>query len=369
MQNSTGSPADIEYPSEVFDLAFHPRAAIVAAATISGEVHVHEYSLKQNKLLFTVSSHTESCRACTFSDDGQALFTASADRSIQMLDMATGKAAATLSSAHGAAINALLNVGSQHILVSGDDNGVVKFWDLRQQEAIAEYSEHGDYITDLAACPEKKEVLASSGDGRITAMSFRSKKHKETLQSEDEPLSLAIVKGGKNIIAGTQEGMLDIYKWGEWDDCLDRVTGHPQSVDTIVALDENTICTGSSDGLIRRVSVLPHNLQGVVGMHDGFPVEKLAVSGDKTYLGSCSHDKLLKFWRIDEMKPVQPDKIPAFGVADADGVAAAAAAEEFSDDDDEEWEDEEMDMEDQNGFDYGGAAGAGAGSGGFLSDL
>ena len=85
----------------------------------------------------------------------------------------------------------------------------------------------------------------------------------------------------------------------------------------------------------RRVSVLPHNLQGVVGMHDGFPVEKLAVSGDKTYLGSCSHDKLLKFWRIDEMKPVQPDEIPAFGVADADGVAAAAAAEEFSDDDDE----------------------------------
>ena len=81
--------------------------------------------------------------------------------------------------------------------------------------------------------------------------------------------------------------------------------------------------------------MLPHDLQGVVGMHDGFPVEKLAVSGDKTFLGSCSHDKLLKFWRIDDMKPVQTAAVPAFGVADAESIAAAAPAEEFSDDDDE----------------------------------
>jgi hypothetical protein len=34
-------------------------------------------------------------------------------------------------------------------------------------------------------------------------------------------------------------------------DFCDRILGHPNSIDTIVALNENTICTGSSDGLIR----------------------------------------------------------------------------------------------------------------------
>lgn len=78
----------------------------------------------------------------------------------------------------------------------------------------------------------------------------------------------------------------------------DRILGHPQSIDALVAIDENTVCTGSSDGLIRCVvsrelkqltqcrvvSVHPNKLLGVVGEHEDFPVERLALSGDKDRL-------------------------------------------------------------------------------------
>jgi WD repeat-containing protein 55 len=71
---------------------------------------------------------------------------------------------------------------------------------------------------------------------------------------------------------GTQEGVLNIYNWDEWGDLNDRMlgrserviihvavcdwdvgvgAGHPQSIDSIVKIDEDTIATGSSDGLIR----------------------------------------------------------------------------------------------------------------------
>lgn len=42
-----------------------------------------------------------------------------------------------------------------------------------------------------------------------------------------------------------------MFQWGEWEDVLDQVPGHPSSIDAMVKLDEDTICTGSSDGLIR----------------------------------------------------------------------------------------------------------------------
>ncbi len=59
-----------------------------------------------------------------------------------------------------------------------------------------------------------------------------------------------------------------------------RYPGHPESVDALVAFDEDTLLTGSSDGVIRIVSVLPNKLLGVLGQHpDGFPVERLALSG------------------------------------------------------------------------------------------
>ena len=43
-------------------------------------------------------------------------------------------------------------------------------------------------------------------------------------------------------------------------------------------MDDNTIVTGSSDGLIRVVQIGPNRLLGVIGDHDDFPVERMASS-------------------------------------------------------------------------------------------
>jgi hypothetical protein len=50
---------------------------------------------------------------------------------------------------------------------------------------------------------------------------------------------------------GTSEGVLNLFSFGDWGDINDRIKGHSGSIDAIVALDEDTVCTGSSDGLIR----------------------------------------------------------------------------------------------------------------------
>lgn len=43
-----------------------------------------------------------------------------------------------------------------------------------------------------------------------------------------------------------------------WNDCSDRFPGHPSSVDAIVKYDDDLIITGSADGLIRVLSILPN---------------------------------------------------------------------------------------------------------------
>jgi WD repeat-containing protein 55 len=93
-------------------------------------------------------------------------------------------------------------------------------------------------------------------------------------------VSLLWVQDGKKAVVGTQEGVLNIYNWDEWGDLNDRMlgtchpsplvhtskvlirvgvlSGHPQSIDSIVKIDEDTIATGSSDGLIRYALALYH---------------------------------------------------------------------------------------------------------------
>ena len=144
---------------------------------------------------------------------------------------------------HRDAINAL-HVVSETVLATGDDSGTVKLWDLRTRGCVVEYEEHADFISGLATSEHRPDTLvASSGDGTLSVMEWRKKDGIElSYQLEDEPLCLAIVKGGSKVVCGTQEGTLGIYAWGAWEDVQDRMLGHPTSVDTITKLSEDTVC-------------------------------------------------------------------------------------------------------------------------------
>lgn len=69
------------------------------------------------------------------------------------------------------------------------------------------------------------------------------------------PLLSVVAQHGKKVVCGTQAGIVNIYTWGHWRDLDDRALGHPLSVDTILPVDENTLLTGSWDGLIRVMQI------------------------------------------------------------------------------------------------------------------
>ena len=64
-----------------------------------------------------------------FSPDGNALYTASADGSIAIIS--NGVLEGKLAEAHANPIHSLIHVENNVILASGDDDGVIKLWDLR----------------------------------------------------------------------------------------------------------------------------------------------------------------------------------------------------------------------------------------------
>jgi hypothetical protein len=123
---------------------------------------------------------------------------------------------------------------------------------------------------------------------------------------EDELLSISIIKDGNKVVTGTQDGILYVWSWGYWGDASDRFPGHPQSIGSLINIDDTTLCTGSSDGIIRVVSIQPNKLLGVVGEHstDDFPIERLKVSRDRQqenldmFIASTSHDGAVKFWNV-----------------------------------------------------------------------
>ncbi|KAF9516040.1 hypothetical protein BS47DRAFT_1315693 [Hydnum rufescens UP504] len=305
---------DIPLKNQPFDLTFHPSQPIVYVGLLTGEVKAYSYSADlpetdfTHSELFSTRPTKRSCRGLATSVSGDRLYTVTKDKTMHTIDTASGTVVETTEGAHEEAINRIL-LAMPNMLATGDDDGVIKLWDPRKKGEIRKYTQHFDFISDFLWLEDKKHLVATSGDGTLSVMDVRTNKTEPFAHSEDqedELLSITSIKGQKHEnVVGTQRGILSIFnRSAGWGDCVDRVPGHPHSVDALYTLPASLapgtdiIATGSSDGLVRLVQLFPTKVLGVVADHGAFPVERLKMdmpsSSPSRWLGSVSHENALK---------------------------------------------------------------------------
>ncbi len=304
---SSTAPADARCSGPVFDISMHPHHNIVAAGIVSGTVEVHAYAQDSCSCMLSLNHHSRSCRAVAFSRDGNALYSGSLDLSVAAVNT-EGTLFWQNSDAHTSPVQTIVEVpSSATAFATGDEAGTFHIFDTRQSAPVFSINCHSDYISDIVFDKDCSRAITAGGDGRIACLNLRKgKPMARSEQLEDEQLSAALLKGGKKIVIGTQSGAVNIWSWGNWDNISDRIVGHPQSVQSIVKYDEDTILTGSEDGIIRIVGVHPNRMHGMVGEHDeDFPVESLALSSSKNILASISHDETIKFWNVSYLAELE----------------------------------------------------------------
>ncbi|UZJ54310.1 hypothetical protein CBS101457_003630 [Exobasidium rhododendri] len=360
---------------------------VQGAADTKGKGKARLYSKR-----WTVRPSNKSCRGVYFDQDGSSLWSLSKDGSIIKTNTETGSTVCHWKKAHEAAPSRLIMI-EPNLLATGDDDGVVSLWDPRQSSpsAIRSYTHHFDWITSFLWCKQlapprppklskeeqekrkikdekkrrKKEkrsgydeeeearkeeekaiaakasrerLVCTSGDGTLSVIDIRSGPAGVDVSEdqEDELLSIASVKHDSKLVVGTQMGILSLWAPARGLlDHVDRIPGHPASVDTMCTLDHDTILTGSSDGLVRVVQILPHKLLGIVADHGGLPVERLAIKGN--WLASIGHGADIKLTDLSSLLEEEEDD------DDGDG-------DDDDDDDDDAKEEGNADIEeDQNG--------------------
>jgi WD40 repeat protein len=184
---------------------------------------------------------------------------------------------------------------------------------------------------------------------------------------EDELLSCVLLKKSKKLCIGTQDGTLCLYTYGQWSDMSDRFPGHPQSIDAILKIDEDTILTGSSDGLIRAVQLLPNSLLGVLGGHDhdGFPVEGLGWGAERRLVGSISHDEYIRLWDAsllnDDDDDIDDDIDDGNNIQEENELTKTKTGDDSDDWDDMDEDDNSEDDDDSDDDDDNSNDGAGSG--------
>ncbi|KAJ8961218.1 hypothetical protein NQ318_008901 [Aromia moschata] len=125
-------PPSIQCEDFITDISFHPHSNIIAVANIVGDVLLYKYSNDENTLVNNLELHTKACRDIEFSNDGEVLFSVSKDKSIMLSDVNCGKLIRFYEETHEVPIYSL-TVIDENLFSTGDDNGTVKIWDLRNK--------------------------------------------------------------------------------------------------------------------------------------------------------------------------------------------------------------------------------------------
>ena len=97
-------------------------------------------------------------------------------------------------------------------------------------------------------------------------------------------------------------------------------------MDALVKYDSDTVITGSSDGIIRIVNILPNKMLGVLGGTEDLPIERLALSHDQARLASVSHESCLRLWDLSHLAEGSDEEDEA--QEGADEVAEDAAVQQ-----------------------------------------
>nr|XP_027324174.2 WD repeat-containing protein 55 isoform X1 [Anas platyrhynchos] len=304
------TPEDISLEAAANAIALHPARALLAAGDVDGDVYLYGYSCLpgDTQQLWSSGHHLKSCRDVAFSPDGQRLLTVSKDKAIHILTVEDGRLETRIAKAHSAALNCVLPI-DQHLLATGDDGGELKVWDLRKGEAILESRQHEEYISAMAVDGNKKILLTASGDGTMGVFNIKRRRFELLSEPQNGDLtSVALLKRGKKVACGCSEGTIYLFNWNGFGATSDRFALRAESVDCMVPITESIVCTGSLDGVIRAVNILPNRVLGCVGQHLGEPIEQLAVTPDGQLLASCAHDQKVKFWDISSLGSMVVDE-------------------------------------------------------------
>lgn len=292
-------PPDINIDDFVVDLSFHPERDLLAVGTMSGDCLIYKYSVQENALMNTLELHNKAIRDIEFSLDGRSLLSASKDRSILISDFETGKYTRLYENAHEQPVSTM-SVFSEHLFVSGDDDGTVKLWDTRDNSTnpVLSLKEVDDYITCILTNDAKRVILATSGDGFLTALNIAARKLETQSEPYDEELTcMGLFRNDSKLVVGTSKGRLYSFNWNEFGYHSNMYPGPKTPMSIMVPVTDRVAVVAGEEGVIRAMHCVPGRNLGVVGQHS-LAIDAMDINHDGEYIVSTSDSNEIKFWNI-----------------------------------------------------------------------
>ena len=190
----------------VVALSFSPDGRILASGSADKTIKLWE--MPSGKLINTLKEHTNTVEALSFSPDGRILASGSADQTIKLWEMPSGKLINTLRG-HTDVIMSISFSPDGRILASGSWDKTIKLWEMPSGKLIDTLNRHNSRVWALSFSPNGRILASGLGIHKIELWEIPSGKLIKTLEGHTRRVSaLSFSPDGRILASGS--GVLGI---------------------------------------------------------------------------------------------------------------------------------------------------------------
>ena len=249
-------------------------------------------------LLRTLEGHTYGVEAVAVSADGRHVVSGSADETVKVWELGTGRELRTLEGHTGWVEAVAVTADGRHV-VSGSFDNTVKVWELESGRELRTLEGHANEVWAVAVSADGRHVVSGSVDKTVKVWELETGRELRTLEGHSSGvIAVAVSADGRHVVSGSSDNTVKVWELGTGRE-LRTLKGHADAVEEVaVSADGRHVVSGSSDHTVKVWELGTGRELRTLEGHTSY-VEAVAVSADGQHVVSGSLDNTVKVWELE----------------------------------------------------------------------
>jgi WD40 repeat protein len=276
----------------VWQASFSPDGKKIVTASADDTVRI--WDVASGKSLVTITGHSDAVRGVVFSPDGKTVLTASADQTARIWDAATGQELLRLTGHTDLVGKAVFSPDGKTVVTTSED-GTARVWDAETAKQRLVFKGHSDKVNRVAFSPDGKAVVTSSDDGTAIMWDPSTGKQLQVFKNHFVAIAgVAFSRDGKWLITASVDGAPRLWDVASGQELRGFIEASGV-YGVAISPDGKYVATGGEGMVVRlwdaQTGSEVHRFPGHTAA-----VRNVVFSPDGKYILTASHDNTARLW-------------------------------------------------------------------------